>query len=391
MLTLGKRRRVSEGNFVAVFYGASDGVSTQFDPDFAEDKKDLNETAVLTTVASFVTAKLLERCRKLILSRPPEIPDIRLDLDSYSPADCVRKFRFEQNEIRLLATKLAFPEVVSTRSRFSAPSWECLCIILYYLAFPRRWCDGVEVFGRSESALSELFNEGLRLINDNFGWLLQLDIQRMSTRLDEFDAAAREFCHLKGLWGFIDGTARKICRPSRGQEAAYSGHKRFHALKYQSVISLDGIIVDLFGPLEGRYNDEGLLLHSNLLERLQQLDSDHKTTHVIYGDSGYAIHPRLISPFQGSSLTRPQKEFNLDMSRIRIAVEWGFNHIITLFPFFEYKRHQRVLQRPVALMFRVAVLLANCHSCLRQTNQTSRKFGVLPPSIDQYLRDRGEI
>jgi len=243
----------------------------------------------------------------------------------------------------------------------------------------------VEVFGRSESALSELFNEGLRVINDNFGWLLELDIERISERLEDFEAVALEFCELEGLWGFIDGTAREICRPSRGQEAAYSGHKRYHALKYQSLISLDGIIVDLYGPLEGRYNDEGLLKYSNLLQRLEQLDSDHKSTHVIYGDGGYAVHPRLISPYQGTSLSPPQIQFNLEMSRIRVAVEWGFNHIITLFPFFEYKRHQRVLQRPLALMFRAAVLLANCHSCLRQTNQTSRKFGVLPPTIDEYL------
>ena len=34
------------------------------------------------------------------------------------------------------------------------------------------------------------------------------------------------------VWGFIDGKLRKTCRPTHFQNAAYSGHKRFHGLKF---------------------------------------------------------------------------------------------------------------------------------------------------------------
>ncbi|XP_075543000.1 uncharacterized protein LOC142576660 [Dermacentor variabilis] len=53
---------------------------------------------------------------------------------------------------------------------------------------------------------------------------------------------------LQNCWGFIDGTARAICRPSRDQKLFFSGHKRFHALKYQAIMCPNGIICQLNGP-----------------------------------------------------------------------------------------------------------------------------------------------
>ena len=38
-------------------------------------------------------------------------------------------------------------------------------------------------------------------------------------------------------WGFIDGAVRPICRPGENQRVVYNGHKRVHALKYQSIIN----------------------------------------------------------------------------------------------------------------------------------------------------------
>ena len=38
---------------------------------------------------------------------------------------------------------------------------------------------------------------------------------------------------LTDCWGFIDGTARPICRPVKNQRIMFSGHKRTHCLKFQ--------------------------------------------------------------------------------------------------------------------------------------------------------------
>jgi len=69
---------------------------------------------------------------------------------------------------------------------------------------------------------------------------------------------------VQNCWGFIDGTARTICRPSINQQEYYSAHKRQHCLKYQSVLCPDGIIVSLHGPYSGRRHDAGMFIKCNL-------------------------------------------------------------------------------------------------------------------------------
>lgn len=49
--------------------------------------------------------------------------------------------------------------------------------------------------------------------------------------------------------GFIDGTVRQICRPGELQRIVYNGHKRVHALKFQSVSLPNGLIANMFGPV----------------------------------------------------------------------------------------------------------------------------------------------
>lgn len=73
-----------------------------------------------------------------------------------------------------------------------------------------------------------------------------------------FQAVEAKGGALNNCWGFIDGTARPICRPIVEQEEHYSGHKRQHCLKFQSVICPDGIIASLKGPYPGRRHDAGV-------------------------------------------------------------------------------------------------------------------------------------
>ena len=54
---------------------------------------------------------------------------------------------------------------------------------------------------------------------------------------------------LENCWGFIDGTVRPICRPGENQNVVYNGHKRVHALKYQSVVAANGLVANLYGPV----------------------------------------------------------------------------------------------------------------------------------------------
>jgi hypothetical protein len=49
-------------------------------------------------------------------------------------------------------------------------------------------------------------------------------------------------------FGFVDRTVKAICRPSK-QRLVYNGHKRHHALKFQSVVTPNGMIANLYGPV----------------------------------------------------------------------------------------------------------------------------------------------
>lgn len=57
---------------------------------------------------------------------------------------------------------------------------------------------------------------------------------------------------LDNCFGFVDGTVRPISRPEYNQRIVYNGHKRVHAIKFQSVVTPNGMIANLFGPV-GRY------------------------------------------------------------------------------------------------------------------------------------------
>ena len=52
--------------------------------------------------------------------------------------------------------------------------------------------------------------------------------------------------------GFVDGTVRAISCPGIHQRVLYNGHKIYHALKFQSVVAPNGLIANLYGPVEGK-------------------------------------------------------------------------------------------------------------------------------------------
>ena len=54
---------------------------------------------------------------------------------------------------------------------------------------------------------------------------------------------------LSNCFGFVDGTVRPICRPGKDQKVVYNGHKRVHALKFQSVSLPNGLVAQLCGPV----------------------------------------------------------------------------------------------------------------------------------------------
>lgn len=83
-------------------------------------------------------------------------------------------------------------------------------------------------------------------------------------------AISRQGSPLRNCFGFVDGTIRAISRPGENQRVVYNGLKCVHSLKFQSVAIPNGLVANLYGPVEGRRHDAGMLKDSGLLNTLQR-------------------------------------------------------------------------------------------------------------------------
>ena len=73
-----------------------------------------------------------------------------------------------------------------------------------------------------------------------------------------------------------------------------------------------------------------MLRESNLLNQLAAaMPPGNGVIYFLYGDSAYPQFPYLIGGYRHPAEGSPQAVFNLGMSRVWEAVEWGFKEIAT--------------------------------------------------------------
>ena len=125
----------------------------------------------------------------------------------------------------------------------------------------------------------------------------------------------------------IDGTVRKCCCPIYFQRHAYSGHKRCHGLKFQSVITPDGLIACLWRPMNGNRHDSHILRESQLLDQLHELML-RGLIYAMYGDPAYPQSRHIFDGFANAIPGSDESLWNTQMSRVRECVEWGFKEIV---------------------------------------------------------------
>ena len=83
-----------------------------------------------------------------------------------------------------------------------------------------------------------------RILQWNHQLLNQANLERFA------ELVHRKGSPLDNCFGFVDGTVRPICRPSTvNQRLLYNGHKRVHGIKFESVVTPDGMIANIYGPV----------------------------------------------------------------------------------------------------------------------------------------------
>jgi hypothetical protein len=192
-------------------------------------------------------------------SKNPEFPHEnyeRFDLDGMDPAECKAEFRFEKHDLPLLAEALGIPDVFKCEQRSICDGMEGLCMLLRRFAYPCRYSDLIPRFGRPVPVISMITNEVLHFIYDNHHHRItdwNAILMSPASLQQYINAVFRKGSALDNCFGFIDGTVRPICRPGEHQRIVYNGHKRVHALKFQSVTLQNGMIANLYGPVGTLY------------------------------------------------------------------------------------------------------------------------------------------
>lgn len=308
------------------------------------------------------------------------VPAIRFSIASMTDVEARLLFRFTYAEIKRMIVCFQLPDIV-TAQNVRVSSLEAVCFLMRRLSYPCRLKVLTREFGRHHTVLSSLVNTTVHELHDRYQTRLVFDDKMIVLCANASALAISESSGcLECCIGFIDGTVRPICRPKVYQRQCYNGHKRVHSIKFQSVSMANGLIVSMYGPIEGRRHDVALLRGSMIGARMR----DHCPGFYLYGDPAYPLSKWLLSPFKNAAPNTREAEFNKRMGSVRVTVEWCFGSLVNQWAFLDFKKQHKVFLSPIAKYYLVGTLLSNCITCLRG-NETSQFFKCMPPTLEEYL------
>jgi hypothetical protein len=311
------------------------------------------------------------------------------DPDAIEEKSFVHNFRFSHSEMDRLILQLAsagVPSVIKTRSRDKCSLYEAVAMLCMKFAWPTRLGSMVKIFRSSTSRMSRIVGELRRTLFNMFGEGLRSPRILSLDELDHFALAISGKSGCDSIFAFVDGTVRPMCKPSYLQGPVYNGKDRVHALKYQGVVTPDGMLLQLAGPWPGSRHDQHMLNTSHLKQYVHALPrrADERMFEI-YADQGYAQSPGICTPFFDGAINPAHEIYNQSMASSRIAVEWAFGDIVNHWASLDLKRQQQLLTgRKIGQVYLVAGLMSNFYNCFHR-NRGSQYFDVSPPTLEAYV------
>ena len=216
--------------------------------------KEMRDLLFLSRASNFIDDEELLVLYELFETKNPDFPYNypKFALDDMAESECLADFRFKKTDIPLLAEVLNIPQTIRCDQGTTCDGIEALCMLLRRMSFPCRYGDMIPRFAKPVPVISMITNTVLEYIYDIHGHRIttwnpeilapdQLEIYAASV--------SAKGAPLPNCFGFIDGTVRPIARPGENQRVLYNGHKRVHALKFQSVVLPNGLIANMYGPV----------------------------------------------------------------------------------------------------------------------------------------------
>jgi hypothetical protein len=173
-------------------------------------------------------------------------------LEEKDEYECIADFRVKNPDLPILFEALGIPPIFKCKQGTLCSGMEGLCIFFKRFSYSCRYSDMIPMFGRPVPELCMITNVVVDWIFENHKHLIMewndniLDPPAMQTYAT---AIHNKGAALDNCIGFVDGTVRPICRPKKNQRIVYNGHKRVHALKFQSMVIPNGLIANLYGPI----------------------------------------------------------------------------------------------------------------------------------------------
>ncbi len=339
-------------------------------------------------------------CRKISISTFPE------DRMHFT-------FRFRnRDQLRRLKMCLMIPDVVELSNRRIITGDEFLLMGLYRLVFPCRLSQMEDFFGidysvcaRAVRLFFKFISErwGFLVTNNMFFWLPYLTLFRDKISEKLLSRFAFETNADFRVFGFIDNTVNATCRLYGGpvddgeharrfspliQQAFYTGWKKLHGLKWQTIDLPNGLVFHAWGGVSVRHSDNWTLFYSEIIPQLEILQANQPVQCVLYGDSAYSngeyIKSRHKVP-RGEQLPPHFIDENKAMSGVRQTIELNYWDLKNFWAMLNYKHLLKIRAMKVNYMFLTALILKNAHTCLNGS-QTSAFFSCMPPTLEQYFQ-----
>lgn len=220
------------------------------------------------------------------------------------------------------------------------------------------------------------------------------------------------------IFGFIDNTIDKCSVPHSGprgdyvgaarkvdyddaQQAVYSGYKRLHGIKEETVYLPNGLSF-VFGPVSARRNDRGVLQMSNLSPFLSQLQAGMfeaadgtEVKFGVFGDKAYniagndSVRSYYVQNAGDPPLNNDQLAVNRAMRSARMTIEKNYGMVSSIFKICHQEGELKLAKKNpyVCEQLRVCHLLTNCYICLNGDQGSSpNTFDCRPPKLEDYLQ-----
>jgi hypothetical protein len=331
-------------------------------------------------------AILVTRLLKIGMYNKLPLPPIQrrlLTFDNFADGGIPIYFRFRnKDQLQRLKEGFRIPDVVKTPSRHKFTGHEILIIGLYKLHQPTTLTDSFfkETMGLSPTSVSIGFHWFLNhLLTNNLAyWKPQLhcfaDAIKNKIGLLNPDIVFPPVLDQNGfaIFGFIDNKMEETCRPGGGPAADgqgaprndpllsrswYTGWKKTHGMKWQSVDLPNGMTFHLWGGCSIRHNDLWTLRESKINEKIALLQTGSPHQFMIYGDSIYPHRSHIRHRFQNDPNTAMENAINKAMSSCRESIEWNYGDLKKFWAALDFKNRLRLRQMPIAKLFVCALLL----------------------------------